>query len=307
MAIVLDKTKDGYVEYDAIFVDPQSLAVLNNDIAMNILKEMNMQPMCAMDLARKLDQHEQKVYYHLNKLQKSGLIQLVGTEKRYGMVAQLYDLVSPVVAAKLHENGKVINTKGVKDANLEKLLEPFVNLGKLNGFIVIGDPYPHGKFDMGGLDACYATDIAFFLGNVVGDIKFPCYKFDIRMNEKELHDNMILVGSPKTNSIVEKLNDKLPLYFDPNNNNTITSKKTGTKYDDDMVGLIVKMPNPYDSTKTILVIGGRRTRGTMAATIAFTQKFNEIMKMEHDGVLSVVVRGLDKDGDGVIDDVKILE
>ena len=54
-----------------------------------------------MDLARKLEQHEQKIYYHLRNLEKAGIIKQTRTEQRYGMTAKIFDVISPVVATKM--------------------------------------------------------------------------------------------------------------------------------------------------------------------------------------------------------------
>ena len=67
--------------------------------------------------------------------------------------------------------------------------------------------------------------------------------------------------------------------------------------------------NPFDKTKDIIVIAGRRISGTRAAILSFLQKFDEICKgNSHDSkIFAKVVEGIDKDSDGVIDSVEFLE
>ena len=113
-----------------------------------------------------------------------------------------------------------------------------------------------------------------------------------------MKENLILIGGPVTNRITKKINDKLPIRFDKRKNiYSSLSKKT---YRSDDCGLIVKIDNPYNKEKKILIIAGKRNSGTRSAILAFLQKFNELSK-------SHVVEGIDQDSDGVNDFVKILE
>jgi hypothetical protein len=75
------------------------------------------------------------------------------------------------------------------------------------------------------------------------------------------------------------------------------------------VGVIVRSRNPFDSNKEILVLAGRRTRGTEAAVLAFTRHIDEVIRgneSDHEKIAKVV-QGLDKNGDGMIDSVEFEE
>src|SRR3989338_3154680 len=80
------------------------------------------------------------------------------------------------------------------------------------------------------------------------------------------------------------------------------STKTRKIYKNDDVALIVKMKNPFDDRKQILVIAGKRYSGTRAAILAMMRSFSLI-----ESRTSIVVQGFDRDYDGIIDDVEILE
>ena len=149
--------------YDSILVSPEKLSIFGSELSLKVVKELAKKPACAMDLSRKLEQHEQKIYYHLRNLEKSGIIKQTRTEQRYGMIAKIFDVVSPVVATKLYNDGyEIKNDVKQKEPKILKFLHPFVKDGKLNAKIVIGWPYPHGKYDYVGRDAGYAIDIAMF-------------------------------------------------------------------------------------------------------------------------------------------------
>lgn len=295
--------------YDSLMLDAKHLGIFSNALAVRIINELAKQPLCAMDIARRLKQNEQKIYYHLRKMRDAKIVKLNGVEQRYGMTAKMFELVSPVIATKLYEAGyetKPANT--VKDPDTEKFLEPFVRDGKLNAKIILGDPYPHGEYDSGGLDACYVADMTLFLGNFLKELSMPCYKLDIFTQDTDLrNNNLIIIGSPKGNVVAHKLNSSLPIYFDKELN--IVSKLSGTTYSDDLAGIVIKMNNPFNKKKKILFLAGRRTRGTQTAVIAVTRYLEEIVKGNSNDseVIARVVHGIDKKGDGMIDTIKFLE
>ncbi len=310
MATLLEENGSGYNKYKTIFVEPKKLSALSNSIALRILERLSEKPMCAMDLSREMEMHEQKVYYHLNKLQRSGLVKLIGTEKRYGMVAQMYGVVAPTVAAKLHSNGstKIENTGSVKDPKLEEFLHPFVENGKLNCKIIVGNTMPHGKYNEGAREGPYVTDLAMLLGNTVDDIQTPCYQFDTQIKENELYNNLILIGNIRTNSIIEKLNNQLPIYFDPEKEFSIVKRKSNKVYSQDSIGMILKMDNPLDPSKKILILGGKRSRGSRAAILSVTKYFDQLKEANenNEDIMSIIL-GYDRDSDYEIDDVEFLE
>jgi len=306
-SILVEENKEGKRAYESHVVSPKNLSILNNELTLKIIQELVKNPACALDLARSLDIHEQKIYYHIRKLDAAGIIKPLRNERRFGMTAKIYDVVSPVISTKLYEDGISIKDTTMKNMELAKFLRPFIEKGKLNARIVIGDPYPHGKFDKGSLDACYVADLSLFLGNVVHSLSFPCYKLDIRMTEKDLQENLVLIGNPIGNVVTLKVNKSLPIQFDEKMVKVV-SKVTGKSYTDDLAGLIIRTKNPFNPKKEVLVLAGRRTRGTEAAIIGLTRHFDEVLKRTRGKKeWAFIVHGIDKDGDGVIDSVKFLE
>lgn len=297
------------VVYRSLLIDkPNSLGILANKTALDLVKELSLKPLCAMDLARRLGLHEQKVYYNLRMLEKAGIIKLLRTEERTGGTAKIFTLAEPVVSVKLAENVLITTNNRITPKNID-FLRPFIKDGMLNAKIIFGDPYPHGKFDVGGLDGCYVSDLALFLGTFLGDLDFPAFWLDIKLKKNDLDDNLIVIGAPKGNTIAYKLNPFLPIYFNEKDNWNMISKITGNVYKDDFGGVVEIIDNPFCKGKKVLVLAGKRTRGTMASVLAFTKYFDEVMKgnLKDKNVIAKVVHGTDMDSDGYLDSVKFME
>ncbi len=295
--------------YNSIFVDPKYIDIISNDLAMRIISQLSKAKGCAMDLSRELKQHEQKIYYHIRRLEEAGIIKRVGIERRFGMTAKMYGTVSPVISAKLYEDGAILKTDGISgDLQTLQLFYPFVHEGRLDAKIVIGDTSMHGRFDGEGKEGNYGFDLAMLLGGLVKNLKFPSYKLDTEITDQDLKNNLILIGNPKTNTLIDKLNAELPIYFDESKGFSLVSKIDGKVYDDPTIGVILKINNPFDNTKKILLIGGIKTRGSRAGFLACTKHIKELLeKTDKEGNLVCLVKGVDRDGDRVIDEVKFVE
>lgn len=293
--------------YDSLVIEPRKLNIFGSELALKVVQELARNPACAMDIARQLEEHEQKIYYHLRRLEEAGVIKKIRTEKRYAMTAKIYALVSPTVTAKLHEDGFDEFSEEVSSRSpaLENFFHPFVKNGRLDAHIVIGDTYSHGKYDMGSKEGPYVIDLMLLLGKIASEIEFPARKLDTEINDDISRQNLIVIGNAQTNTLVDRLNGSLPLEFDTKDVWGIISKKTGTKYTDPRVGFIVKTPNPLNPEKMLLLIGGVGRRGAQSAVIALTRDIGSIK--EEKGAVFHVVYGYDKDSDKIIDSVKFLE
>ncbi|MEM7821324.1 MAG: helix-turn-helix domain-containing protein [Candidatus Aenigmatarchaeota archaeon] len=308
MPFYVEEDEKGQKAYESMLIEkPEFLENLSNPLALKIISLLSKQPACAMDLARKLKEHEQKIYYHLRNLERIGIVKIIKTEERVGAVAKIYKVSSPVVSFKLFEGRKIVDKKiRVKEI---KFFEPFVKDGKLNSVIIIGSPDPHGKYGAQSSDGCCAIDLALFIGCLLNSVYLPNYKLDTEIKEGDLKKNLILVGGPKANMIVEKVNKKMPIYFDFYREWNIVSPFSKTIYTEDDIGVIEKIENPFDPKKQVLVLAGKRFNGTRAAIIALTnylEKIEEGNKFSS-SVIAKVVRGIDKDSDGRIDDLEFLE
>jgi hypothetical protein len=257
-----------------------------------------------MDLARILNEHEQKIYYHLRRLEKAGIISLERTEIRAGALTKIYKIDSPYLAVKLFEDRPIKHFLRPKEA---EILHPFIQDGKMNSIIVVSSPDPHGRFGAASSDGYAAIDLCLFLGSFLRRIEIN-YRLDTQVSHEDLKKNLILLGGPKANIIVDKVNKFLPIYFDEKNDWQIVSTLTKSVYRDEDVGLIIKMKNPFNPKNYVLLFCGRRFKGTRAATLALIKHARELERGNKFGEgIARVVRGIDKDADAIIDDCVFLE
>lgn len=309
-ATLIENNDNGRIAYDSLILsDPKALSVLNSKIAMRIVKLLSETPCCAIDVARKLKIHEQKIYYHLRNLEKAGIVYIISQERRHGMIAKIYSVVSPVVATKLFEKGvEIKETLDIKlPDDMIDFFSPFINSGKFESKIIIGDPLPHGQYSEGARDISFSTDFLLFFGTLINELKYPTFLLDVEVTETDLKDNLILIGNPKTNTVIEKFLDHMPIKLDLTKE-TIKSQITNNEFKGPFVGYIVKFINPLNKNKRILLIGGLRSRGTRSASVAITKHFQKtFLNLTNGDNVVRIVEGVDRDSDKMIDDIKILE
>ena len=287
------------------FERPDTLRAMASPLGFRILQMLS-SPKCPMDIARKLGEHEQKVYYYIKKFRKHGLIEEVKSEKRKGTLAKFYQTRENAFAFKLGE------AKWQKLSTLrqerKKSLEPFVSNGKADFIIVVGSPDPHGPWNERALDSPTAIDLALFIGSFISEKVMPVYRLDVETREKDLKNNLILVGGPIVNMVTKRVNKILPVNFETNKRDII-SRISKNVYRDDQFGSINMIENPWNRSKRILVFAGKRFPGTRAAILAFMNDHQRLLKGNRFDRTKVsrVVRGYDMDGDGVIDSAEIME
>ncbi len=305
MSYVVEEQSEGQKIYRTLVMKPATFNVMNSELAVKVLAELGKKPQCAMDIARKLKEHEQKIYYHLRRLEKSGVIRLLKREERVGGLAKIYQVSHPYISVKLFD-GEGISDMNTKPKEVD-FFKSFIKNGKLDGLIVVGSPDHHGKYGATASDGSVAIDLALMLGSFLQKVT-PNYKLDTEFKESDFKENLILVGGPKANIVIDRINTKLPIYFDTKNEFNIVSSFTKSVYGEDNIGIIVKMKNPFAKDKEILVLSGKRFRGTRAAILGlmkYLKKLEDGNKFEEG--IARVVQGIDKDADGIIDDVEFLE
>ncbi len=305
MTYFVEPTEDGQKVFKTKVVEPKNLSVIASELALKILGELSKKPQCAMDVARKLKEHEQKIYYHMRRLEKAGIIKLLRREERVGALAKIFEVSNPTLTVKLFEGEHLLDVKtGLSETEFFK---NFVSNGKLDATIVVGSPDPHGKYGAQASDGSAAIDFALFLGTFLRDVS-PNYKLDTHVRDEDLKKNLILVGGPKANILIDKINNKLPVYFDNKREFDIVSTFTKTTYSHDEAGIIVKIPSPFAKGKEILILSGKRFKGTRAAILAIVKHLKKLDKgNKFENGVARVVRGIDRDADGIIDDVEFLE
>jgi len=264
----------------------------NSALAVKILGLLSKEPMYPKEISKRLRENEQKIYYHVRKLERNGLIDLAMRKELAGGMAKVYKLRKPAFFMSFSEF-----RPAERVPRTNKWLEPFIIDGALNAKIIVGSPDPHGIEHARARDAYYAVDLALFLGTFLLN---SGHAVDLDTDVTNLKENMIIVGGPVINRVTKMINAKMPIRFDERRNIYSVQLKRTFKSDD--CGMIVKTKNPFDETKEILLIAGKRHSGTRAAILAFLNHFDEIEKKN-----AHVVEGVDSDGDGSVDDVRFLE
>ena len=287
------------------------MGMFSSELSLKIIEELVKEPACAMDLARRLNQHEQKIYYHLRRLESAGVVKHIRSEKRYSMTAKIYGVVSPVVSTRLFDGGKAMTKpKPMVKESLEKLMDPFIKDGRLNAKIIIGSPYPHGRYEATARFGPHLAGLMMFLGSMLTEQSSNGYVMDTAAREGDLKDNnIIVIGNPKVNTIADRMNEMLPIHFDDKKQFSISSKLSGELYNYDHDAVVMKLPNPFNDKKWMLYLAGKRSMGLKTAILALTKFHDKIMggNSKDKKVIAKVMSGIDKKGDGDIDSVKFME
>jgi len=287
---------------------PAGLAAATHPVAWRILSELSREPDYPSHLAQRLRMHEQKVYYHVNRLREAGLLKVVREEVGPGAVARVYAPSAEAYAIALPGGGTPVVGAAPLVGPLRAFLEDFATDGTLDAWIVLGAPTPHGPFLTAARDSPYAAQLGLFLGRHFAIRRGMVVKLDTEVKAEGLEKgNLILVGGPVANIITLDLNSRLAVTFDWSQVWRLRSARTGKAYTEDAVGLVAKVRNPWREDAWILLVAGLHYPGTIAGLLAVTDHTDALLKGYEGGELYRVVHGLDRDGDGRLDDIHVLE
>jgi len=301
---IIDKQKNEIYSLPAKEISAEHAKSVSSLLAQKIINLLAKEAMYPIDIAKALKAHEQKIYYHIRNLEKAGIIKVVKKETRQGATAHFYTLTEPAFVIRF-KNFEA-TSKIAQIRNESEFLEPFIKDGQLNAMIIVGSPDPHGQDKARSRDGYYGMDLALFLGTFLNYVPKFNVKLDTEARESDLENNLILIGGPVVNKVVEKVNPKLPIRFEEGNIKSAISNET---YPQDECGLIVKAKSPFNKDKCVLVVAGKRFSGTRAAIIAFLKDFKKITNgnVHNPSIKAKVVEGIDLDSDGIIDDVEFRE
>jgi predicted transcriptional regulator len=315
--LLQDNGKTQEVKEIRILTDSQKLKMMLGSLSWKILTLLLKKDMYPLEVAKELGIHEQKVYYHIRKLCKTGAITVVREEKKKGATARYYRTVSPAFGIEFPAGYKPIQnicTLSVGD-QLQGFFKEIISEGVFDGKIVVGSPQPHGPFKTSARDGHYAAHLALFLGQFTKMPSEFAVKLDVDVKaEKEEKNNLILVGGPGTNLLTQEINEYLPIKFIMQSSpqgfmlGGLSSKKTGQVFTSDLTGVIAKIVNPWDPSKRIIVLAGNKAVGTKACVIALTNFWKTtLQKYKGEETFAVAIQGFDLDGDGKVDSIEVRE
>lgn len=316
MVLLVEKGRDGkYMAIDAKIATPEAMQAMLNPMGWKIMNELVREPQYPSMLAEKLKVSGQKVFYHINQLRRAGLIEVEKREEKRGGVAKYFAARHTAFAIKTQDSDKRAFefSGGLAESRAggARFLERFItDNGSFEGLIVVGSPDPHGAGKARARDGHYSGDVALFLGSFLSIPNSGIItKIDTELKPEDKTRNLILIGGPITNLLVDEINDSLPVRFDRQKNWDIYSSVSGTTYPEEECGIIAKVPNPFNPKADVLVLAGKRWSGTRAAIIGLVKNFGAIAEgNKHDSeVKARVVEGVDVDGDGRVDTVEFRE
>ena len=307
-ATLIESRGNRQIAHTAYVADkPEALAAVTHPTAWRILQELRKTPDYPSNLARRLRLHEQKVYYHIRRLREAGLLRVVREEPGPGAVAQILAPSAEAFALVL-SGGTPISGPSPLAGSLRAFLGEFAKDGVLDAWIVLGAPTQHGPFLTAARDSPYAAQLGLFLGRYFGLRRGLAVKLDTEVKaEGAERGNLILVGGPVANIVSLDLNPHLAVQFDWKEVWRLRSARTSKAYAEETVGLVAKVPNPWRPDAWILLLAGLHYPGTIASLLAVTQFTDLVLKGYDGGPWYRIVQGLDRDGDGRLDDVQVLE
>ena len=293
-----------------VFKNPEAARDLLHSVRWKILSELALQPGCARELAKKFGLTDQVIGYHIQRLKNAGLIHMIRRVSKRGAVAKYY--VAELSALAVIPDFKLGGSESISIEFVEKLrriLDPFLSNARLNASIIVGSPDVHGEFKARARDGHQAADLAMFLGSLLPITRAMVIKLDTELKENELAGNLIAVGGPRANTLTFRVNEKLPIAFQLSIPSAIISKISGNMYNEEDQGLVEIAENPFNPKARLLILAGNTSIGTRAAIIGFIKYTEKVASGNsfNSELVARVVRGVDLDSDGLVDDVEFLE
>lgn len=308
---LVEESETGVVAREAEVIDrPARLGALSSPLAWRILQELARNPDYPNALAERLKVHEQKVYYHVRRLEAAGFLKVVREVPKRGASARVLAPTADAFAVLVRPRGSAVPFPALPHAGtVSTFFQEFSREGKFDGTIVVGSPYPHGPFLTTARDSPYAVQLGFFLGRLFAAPKGLVTRLDTEVKAMGPgRENMILVGGPVANIITMDLNPHLAVAFDWKQAWRVESSRTHRSYVEEDVGLVAKVRNPWNPERRIVILSGLHYQGTLSSILGLTEFAEEILE-GYDSARDFyrVVSGQDRDGDGRIDTVSVLE
>ena len=308
---IVEESADGQVAREVEVIEkPQRIGALSSALAWRILQELARSPDYPNALADRLKVHEQKVYYHVRRLEAAGVLHVVREEPKRGASARVLAPTADAYAVLLKTRTAPVPFPAAPRAGVVvRFLQEFSRSGTFDGCIVVGAPVPHGPFVTTARDSPYAVQLGFFLGRMFAAPKGLVTRLDTEVKAAGPdRDNLVLVGGPVANIITMDLNPHLAVNFDWKQVWHVESSRTRRTYAEEDIGLVAKVVNPWNPAKSVVVLGGLHYQGTLASILGLTQFADEVLDGYEPGTpFYRVVAGQDRDGDGRVDSVSVLE
>jgi DNA-binding transcriptional ArsR family regulator len=286
-------------------LDEAKIKALSDGTRRKIMEILAEEPSYPLEVARELGIEKQKSYYHFQKLEDAELIEKDHEEKVSGGSATFYRSSAPGYLLDLGTEGEKLYSANTAE-HVENFLQPLVEKGEIYGHVVVGSPDEHGPDRVQARDGHLAGEIGAKLGNY-GEKKSRLVKLDTEVHrDSSFGDSMVLIGGVLTNTVTKKFNEDFPVSFEGDEFPYREISTPEDTYSEEMIGVVAKTENPEDPENSIFMVAGVRNSGTEAAVLAF-KNLENLVENYGEGDFYQVVRGLDLDGDGEVDDYEVIE
>lgn len=237
--------ENGYIPAQPL--GKEGLKALENEFRRDILEMVLQKERTVSEIIDKLDVDEQTGYYHVQILEQSGIIQSEGGNPKYFRPSAKGFYYLP-------DNSEFIEGP-VNSRKVPELLDDFVEENQLSYTIIVEDSSP----DYFPSYRYKVADISSYLGQFGGQEKAA-----VKASEAErigLESNLILVGRPKHNRMIEKFCEGSEIELE----GSITVN--GDAYEASRTGLIYRKENR-------IILTGNSDLGVSSAIKAFKEYAN---------------------------------
>ncbi len=264
-----------------IRLDPEDADVLSNETRIRILRILSSEEHYPAEIADKMGIDEQKVYYHIKKLEELSLVRKKREETIQGGVATYYEANDT-------------------QARISFLESDLVDAEKIR--IVVGSPDEHGPNQVRARDNHLSAEIGNILGRKLGAQVTSTLDTEYRESDPE---NLVLLGGPLTNMVTRKFNENFPVKFEgefPFQN----LEHEGKQYSHRDIGVVQSIPHPENDDFKVIMLGGIKYSGTRASVLAFKDKINPLLRKSTKPFYKII-KGKDMDGDGSVDSYEVVD
>src|SRR5207237_9532269 len=143
---LIEESAQGTVGREALLLDrAERVRAVASPLAWRILQELAKAPDYPNALAARLKVHEQKVYYHVRRLEAAGLLEVLREEPKRGASARILAPTAEAFAIVLKGRGTPVASPMLPHAGVvARFLEEFTRDGVFDGSIVVGSQYTLG-------------------------------------------------------------------------------------------------------------------------------------------------------------------
>lgn len=276
-------------------LDGEMLDALGDGTRREIMERLSDRAMYPAELSDEIGAERQRIYYHVNHLREAGLIKEDRTESVSGGTATYY---RPTDTAFVLGDIEEDSTNEIED-----ILFPMIEDGDFNGRMVVGAPDKHGPDQVRARDGHLAGEIGLKIG--IGDQDRKVFKDTEITRDKLFKGSLLMIGGVLTNTVSKKFNKEFPASFSGESFPYREIQTPEATYSEESIGVLSKTENP-EGKGCMVMVAGVRNEGTEAAVRAF-KNLEDLLETNRPEEFYIVVRGLDMDGDGEIDQYELVE